>query len=311
MATTQIPATPRRARALPKAERKPRRTDIHETGVQLRVASDAGTELPPGVCGRIVVTALTFNEVDTYGTSFAPGCADRSIGQRVPAGRLPLLTDHDNAVRKHVGVVRAMPSVGEAYLGECDILDTEDGRRFLEYAKACVAAGAVTGASIRFVPRASELVRLKDGSAMERFTEIELRELTVVPMSSVPNTDLLAARAEGGADASGEGGGNEPVDDPEDEDEEDEGADPDGADDQAKGARADVDSPADDVSFVMTACRTLLGALPPEQRAALLQEYTETDDEPPARADAATARPSPVQMASEEARIRAVRELMA
>jgi hypothetical protein len=275
MATTVTPTKPR------DRTRKPQ-LHVQETPVQIRAVDD-GTTLPPGVCGRIVVTALTFNVTDTYGTQFAPGCADRSIGARVAAGRLPLLTDHDNAVRAHVGVVRAMPTVGDAYLGECDVLDTEDGRRFLEYCKACIAAGSVTGASIRFVPRAWENIKVGDRT-IERFTEIELRELTVVPLSSVPNTDLLVARAEDGGDGAGDGAG--------------------------AGTGDELDTERDDATLLAEAARAALGAMTPEARAALLKEYTDEVGEAPARADAATPPTPPVLMATPEERLKAVRQLL-
>lgn len=305
MPATMTGTKGRRGAPVPPQQRKPR-LHAEETGVQLRAVDD-GAALPAGVCGRIVVTALSFNEVDTYGTSFAPGCADRSIGQRVPSGRIPLLTDHENEVRQHVGVVRAMPSTGMAYLGECDVFDTEDGRRFLEYAKAVIAAGAVTGASIRFVPRAWEQVKMPDGSVMERFTEIELRELSVVPMSSVPNTDLLTARKP--ADGA-------PVDDPDDEPTPD-AADLDEEDDEAedgpdadRGADGSGAGDGDDVGLLVQACRTLLDAMPDAARTDLLKTYTETADGAPARADAATPPTPTVQtMASPDERLRAARAL--
>jgi hypothetical protein len=278
MATTVTPTKPR------DRTRKPQ-LHVQETPVQIRAVDD-GAKLPEGVCGRIVVTALTFNVTDTYGTQFAPGCADRSIGARVAAGRLPLLTDHDNAVRAHVGVVRAMPMVGDAYLGECDVLDTEDGRRFLEYCKACIAAGSVTGASIRFVPRAWENIKVGDRT-IERFTEIELRELTVVPLSSVPNTDLLAARADA---ADGAGG------------------DSDGTADTA--ADTTLDSERDDATLLAEAARVALGAMTPEARTALLKEFTDDAGDAPARKDAATPPTPPVLMATDEERLQAVRQLL-
>lgn len=255
----------------PRGMRKPM---LHreEDGVQIQVRADDGNALPEGVCGRIIVTALTFNVTDTYGTQFAPGCADRSIAQRVQAGKIPLLLNHDNEVGKHVGVVRAMPIVGASYLGECDILDTEDGRKFLEYAKACVKAGANTGASIRFVPRQWENVKVGDRT-VERFTEIELRELTVVPLSSVPNTDLLVARNEGAEDDT-------------------------------------VDTERDDATLLAEAARVALDAMTPEARQELFKLYTETAGNAPARAEAATAPDPTVQKTvTDDERLRAVREL--
>jgi hypothetical protein len=56
-----------------------------------------------------------------------------------------------------------------------------------------MAAGAFTGLSIGFVPKRTEMATL-DGKMVERFLEIELREISLTPMPSVPGTDVLGAR---------------------------------------------------------------------------------------------------------------------
>lgn len=152
-------------------------------------------ELPPGVAGRLSGIALTFDTVDTYGTMFAPGSATRSIKAKVPAKKLPLMIDHSYETGAHVGVVTRMEELDGGLLMTADLFDTPAGRAAREYAQAVIAAGAYAGFSIGFVPRTSETVTV-EGRTVERFTEIELREVSLTPMPSVPGTDLIGARAD-------------------------------------------------------------------------------------------------------------------
>lgn len=169
------------------------RTRGPDTQIELRAE-----QLPPGVAGRLSGIALTFDQVDTYGTMFAPGSATRSIKAKVAARKLPLMIDHSYETGAHVGVVTAMQELDGGLLMTADLFDTPAGRAAREYAQAVIAAGASTGFSIGFVPRQSETVMV-DGRSVERFTEIELREVSLTPMPSVPGTDLIGARHDGPA----------------------------------------------------------------------------------------------------------------
>ena len=86
-----------------------------------------------------------------------------------------------------------MQDIGDALVMTADIFDTADGRAALEYVKAVLASGASTGFSIGFIPRASEMVQV-DGKPVERFTEIELREVSITPMPAVPGAEVASAR---------------------------------------------------------------------------------------------------------------------
>lgn len=163
----------------------------HATDAALTVRAEA--DLPPGIAGRVSGIALTYDTVDSYDTMFARGCAKRSIDTRVTAGKLPLLIDHERTTGAHVGVVRSLSEVGDALVMTADVFDTADGRAALEYVKAVLASGATTGFSIGFVPRKSETVTVGD-RRVERFVEIELREVSVTPMPAVPGADVTAAR---------------------------------------------------------------------------------------------------------------------
>lgn len=150
-------------------------------------------ELPPGVAGRITGVALTYEQVDTYGTVFARGCAKRTINTKVKARKLPFLMDHEREVEAHVGVVSSLTDTGDALIMTADLFDTEGGRAAKEYVQAVMAAGAFTGLSIGFRPVLSEMAMV-GGQTVERFLEIELREISLTPMPSVPGTDVLGAR---------------------------------------------------------------------------------------------------------------------
>lgn len=169
----------------------PKRWYLTDTALHVREESD----LPPGVAGRVSGIALTYETVDTYDTMFARGSLKRSIDTKVAARKVPLLMDHERSTRAHVGVVTAMQDVGDALVMTADVFDTAEGRAALEYVKAVLASGASTGFSIGFVPRLSDTVKMSN-KVVERFTEIELREVSITPMPAVPGADVTNARAE-------------------------------------------------------------------------------------------------------------------
>jgi HK97 family phage prohead protease len=171
----------------------PRTTVWHLTDAALEIRAEA--ELPAGIAGRVSGVALTYEVVDSYGTMFARKCAKRSIDGRVAARKVPLLMDHERTSKAHVGVITSMSDAGDALVMSADIFDTAEGRSALEYVKAVLASGSSTGFSIGFVPRASEMVTV-DNRTVERFTEIELREVSITPMPAVPGAEIASARNE-------------------------------------------------------------------------------------------------------------------
>lgn len=227
---------------------KIRETQRAEVRVQLRAEDEM---LPPGVAGQISGIALTFDTVDTYGTVFARGCAKRSIDTKVAAGRLPLMLDHEWETEAHVGVVRELVDTGTGYLMTADLFATEEGQEARRYVRNVLAADAYVGLSIGFRPIRSEMVTI-DGQAVERFTEIELREISLTPLPSVPGTDVVAARSDR--------------------------AEP----DTTAVPSAVPAAPRDDAALLALAARTALHALSPEARAAVLSEYL-TPEAPEAR----------------------------
>lgn len=165
----------------------------HMTDASLEVRAESN--LPPGIAGRVSGVALTYEVVDSYQTMFARKSAKRSVDTKVAARKVPLLMDHERTSKAHVGVVTEMQDVGDALVMTADIFDTADGRAALEYVKAVLASGASTGFSIGFVPRASEMVMVNE-KPVERFTEIELREVSITPMPAVPGAEVASARNE-------------------------------------------------------------------------------------------------------------------
>lgn len=168
-----------------------RSTIWHLTDAALDIRAES--DLPPGIAGRVSGVALTYEVVDSYGTMFARKCAKRSIDSRVAARKVPLLMDHERTSKAHVGVITSMTDVGDALVMTADVFDTAEGRAALEYVKAVLASGASTGFSIGFIPRTSEMATV-DGKTVERFTEIELREVSITPMPAVPGAEVASAR---------------------------------------------------------------------------------------------------------------------
>lgn len=244
----------------------------HLTDATLQVRAES--DLPPGIAGRVSGVALTYEVVDSYDTMFARKCAKRTIDNRVAARKVPLLMDHERTSKAHVGVVTSMTDAGDALVMTADIFDTGEGRAALEYVKAVLASGASTGFSIGFIPRASEIVNV-DSKTIERFTEIELREVSITPMPAVPGAEVASARHE---------------------------------------EMSEPTSERDDVKLLMLAARASLDALPADVRAAVLNAYaptpvaTETvSSAAPVVMDTPTSTDSTARYVGMEDRIKAVR----
>lgn len=219
----------------------PKRWHHQDARIEVRAVDD----LPPGIAGRVMGVALTYDVVDSYGTMFQRGSAKRSIDTKVNARKVPLLMDHDRSVASHVGVVTTMQDIGDTLVMTADVFDTPDGRNALEYVKAVLASGASTGFSIGFVPRKSNMVAV-DGAPVELFQEIELREVSITPMPAVPGADITAARADAAPESSA-------PEEPE---------------------------PAlrDDTTLLTLAARAALDALPETMRDAVVRHYVRTQD---------------------------------
>ena len=161
-----------------------------DTTLEVRATSD----LPAGVCGRVVGVALVYNVRDAYGTSFAPGCLDRTKREKLAAGKISLYADHDYRTHAHVGFVRDLETAGDREIMTADIFDTADGRALKEYLSAVTATGAHTGLSVGFFDRASDLRDDADGDRTLWYTEVELEEVSATPRPAVPGADVLAVR---------------------------------------------------------------------------------------------------------------------
>lgn len=159
--------------------------------VQIRAVT---SEAPaPGTCGAIAFIGLRYNQPDAYGTIFKPGCLAKTAQAKVAKGIVKYFGDHIYKWRTHLGVIRSLEDVGNDVLVKADILDTSEGREYLEYAKACLASNTQTGASIGFWDRASDVEEL-NGQRYLAYSEIELEEFSGTPMNAVDGADLLNAR---------------------------------------------------------------------------------------------------------------------
>lgn len=164
---------------------------------EIRNLSLRADALPDGVCGRMQGIALTYGVEDFYGTVFDPGCLTRTRAEKLAAGKVMLMADHEHVTRSHVGVVRTLEDVGDSVLMSADLFDTEAGRSELEYLKAVIASGASTGLSIGFSGRDSEWITDAAGQSLLHYREIELVEVSLTPIPAVPGTDVTGARHEG------------------------------------------------------------------------------------------------------------------
>ncbi len=171
------------------AERRVR----HEYRGSLEIRAVDETKPEPGTCGRISAIGVRYNVPDAYGTLFKPGCLTKTVAQKVSAGKVRYHADHIYRTTEHIGTVRTVADVGDDVLITAEIFDTESGRRYLEYAKACMTTKSQTGCSIGFYSRASEMVEM-DGERFLAFTEVELEEFSATPINAVEGADLLSAR---------------------------------------------------------------------------------------------------------------------
>jgi phage head maturation protease len=71
-----------------------------------------------------------------------------------------------------------------------DLLDTPKAHDVKRYLESVLASGGETGLSVGFRPRAE--AKLKGGGI--RFDEVDLREISVTSMQSVPGSAVMAVR---------------------------------------------------------------------------------------------------------------------
>ena len=170
--------------------------------------ADEVNPLPAGVIGQVEGIALVYGVVDTYGTTFKRGCLDRTIRERVAAGKVKLYVDHGDVMLSgmydthlHIGTVRAMWDAQEpdgtwVNRFRADIFDTEPGRTAHEYLRAIAATNSETGVSIGLMDSPKTTRAVVGGVVCEEIAEVALREISVTGESSVPGTRVTAVRQE-------------------------------------------------------------------------------------------------------------------
>ena len=95
----------------------------------------------------------------------------------------------------HIGTVRSLeditlPDGRRAAFMVADLLDTPKAHDVKRYLASVLASGGETGLSVGFRPRAE--TKIKGGGI--RFDEIELREISVTSMQSVPGSQVMTVR---------------------------------------------------------------------------------------------------------------------
>lgn len=163
--------------------------------------------LPSGVVGRLEGIACVYGVLDDYNTMFLRGCFERTMRERVAAGKVRLFMDHGEAPvtgmyssRLHVGTVRELydREVNGQHVAwmVADLFDTEPGREAHAYIKAVQATDGETGLSVGMIGKACKTeTRMINGMPVECFTEVPLREISITAVPAVPGTAVTAVRA--------------------------------------------------------------------------------------------------------------------
>lgn len=174
-----------------------RATDVPVMHVRASALSIADSDLPEGVCGRVMGRALQYDVIDAYGTLFKRGCLDKTRS-KVAKGKVKLFVNHGfgdmYGTDSHVGVVRSLTQDGQYENMVADLYDTEAGRKQKEYLRAVMAAGGETGLSIGFHERGGGWEKI-EGRDIYAFTELELEEISLAPRNAVPGADVTGVRS--------------------------------------------------------------------------------------------------------------------
>lgn len=119
-----------------------------------------------------------YNVVDSYGTTFAPGCFAESLAAHRTAGTMPFMFLNHDLYSLPIGKWSAMEEDNYGLRVEGELLDTVDGLDTYKVLKA----GAVNGLSIGFIPQ--EYNTHDDEEHRATFTKVELVETSVVTFPS-------------------------------------------------------------------------------------------------------------------------------
>ena len=184
------------------------RVRVHRASTLQMVPPGGAASFPPGVVGQVEGIALVYDVVDTYETTFARGCLDRTVRERVAAGKVRLFLDHGDMpvnggmydTHLHIGVVRAvwdvaLPDGTHGAKFRADLFDTEAWRSAHEYLRAIASTGSETGVSIGMLFRPETTRAVLDGHVCERIAEVPLGEISITALSSVPGTKVTEVRA--------------------------------------------------------------------------------------------------------------------
>lgn len=135
--------------------------------------------------GRFVARVMTYNVVDDYNTTFAPGVFNESMAKRMPT----ITWSHDWS--DPLGRWISYEETDGKYLDLLGEFDNFDAVPRARQAYAQLQSGTIGQFSVGFVPQAYEQDEETD---VITFTRARLDEAALVIVGAVPNTQLLAIR---------------------------------------------------------------------------------------------------------------------
>ena len=145
--------------------------DLTTKLADLKVKTDTAQD------GMISGYASTFNNIDAYGDTIAPGAFKESLQKHLQDGtKVPLLFEHDRSITSHIGEI-TQAEEDEQGLRISAVIDTdsESGVK----AHRLVKAGRIRGLSIGFNATEVEPSEI-DGTPVNKINKIDLKEVSLV-----------------------------------------------------------------------------------------------------------------------------------
>jgi HK97 family phage prohead protease len=175
--------------------------DLYVRATDLSLTED----VPEAPYGRVEGIALVYDVEDDHGTMFARGCLDRTRTEKVTLGKVKLYWDHGDAPANgfydsdlHIGTVRSLtdiqlPDGRHAAYMVADFRKSPKAAQVRDEIKDLLDKGGSTGLSVGFRTRRS--IGKPGIERGTRFLEIELKEISITSMQSVPDSEVLAVRS--------------------------------------------------------------------------------------------------------------------
>lgn len=158
--------------------------------------ADFSVKSTPDDSREITGYASTFNGVDAFGDSIAPGAFTETIQKhRSSDSVIPLLFEHDRKLDAHVGEILEMTEDDNGLYIRARLDDNDSGNR----AYNLVKGRRVKGLSIGFYPL--EVVPGEiDGTAVTSITKIDLQEISLVLSPADSRAQITSVKSALGSD---------------------------------------------------------------------------------------------------------------